>query len=94
MLPDLFITLCSMYCQKLMQKITPIQFLLICVLVGVSIIAFAQSSTRRVHWVGKEQNPAYFEKNTSLPALLLSAVKAKKTSSLPTPTSKPTFANT
>lgn len=67
-----------MYCQKLMQKITPIQFLLICVLVGVSIIAFAQSSTRRVHWVGKEQNPAYFEKNTSLPALLLSAVKAKK----------------
>ncbi|GAB4188554.1 MAG: hypothetical protein OHK0057_03480 [Thermoflexibacter sp.] len=49
-----------------------------CVLVCASTINFAQPSAWRIHWVSKKQNPAYFEKNKSLPDLLLAAVKAKK----------------
>jgi hypothetical protein len=61
-----------------MQKIIRIQFFFVCVLVCASTINFAQPSTWRIHWVSKEQNPIYFEKNKALPDLLLKAVKAKK----------------
>lgn len=61
-----------------MPKIILIRLFFVYVLVCASTINFAQPSTWLIHWVSKKQNPAYFEKNKSLPDLLLSAVKAKK----------------
>ncbi|SFF32558.1 hypothetical protein [Thermoflexibacter ruber] len=61
-----------------MRTIIPIQSFFLCVLVCASTINFAQPSAWRIHWVSKKQNPVYFEKNKSLPDLLLKAVKAKK----------------
>jgi hypothetical protein len=43
----------------------------------IATICKAQSAWQ-IHWVSSKDNPSYFEKNKSLPELLLQAVQAKK----------------